>query len=201
MRKRLENIILATQNKGKIKEIKYFLSALPLNILTLEEVNIKVTFNETGFTYWENALKKAHQVYKLTGEPVLAEDSGLEVIALKNAPGIFSARIAKNDFERNLKVLEALKDIPWKARVAKFVSWVVLLNRRGKALVANGECWGVITYRVKGNFGFGYDPIFWSPVYQKTFGEVSSEAKNKVSHRARAFEKIKPKIINFLAGA
>jgi len=187
-------IVLATNNKHKITEIKNILSDLPVEILTLEDFTSFPKVEETGKTFEENAIIKAQAICGFTRLPSLADDSGLEVDALDGAPGVLSSRFAGEhcSFEdNNRKLLSLMKDIPRERRGAKFLCVVALAKDVNHIVTVKGEVKGIITFEEKGESGFGYDPIFHLPHLNKTFAQLSLEEKNKISHRAQAFAKAK----------
>ena len=185
-------IVLATNNKHKIEEIKDILSDPKLEILTLNDFKDFPKIEETGKTLEENAILKARAVYRFTQLISIADDSGLEVDALDGAPGVLSSRFAgehcsyKNN---NLKLLSLMKDISWEKRGATFVCMVAIAKDLDNIKTLRGEVRGIITTEESGEQGFGYDPVFYLPQLGKTFAQLSFEEKNKISHRAKAFEK------------
>ncbi len=187
-------LVLASSNEKKLKEIKEILKDLNFKILTLQDFSDLPLVKEDGKTFRENAIKKSKEYQRALGKIVLAEDSGLQVPALGGAPGVYSARFAgkeQNDKKNIKKLLELLKDIPKERRRAVFKSVVAITFLDGKTKVASGTYRGWINFKPKGRFGFGYDPIFIAPQYQKTFAELSPGLKNRISHRARALRKAK----------
>ncbi len=187
-------LLLATTNQGKAREIESYLSGLNIEILSLKELGPFESFSETGTTFDENARGKS-LFYSMSWEGLtLAEDSGLEIEALDGEPGVLSARYSgeqATDEKNNQKVLERMKGVPSEKRKARFVSCMAL-SRKGKIITEIKEsAEGVITFEKKGTHGFGYDPLFYYPPLQKTFAELLPEQKNKVSHRGRALKKIK----------
>ena len=184
-------IIVATGNAGKIREIKKIFSNQNINILSMGEVGIDIEIEENGKTFEENALIKAREINRLTGKTVLADDSGLCVDALGGAPGIFSARYAgenATDEQRIEKLLAELADE--ENRKAKFVSAIAVVLPDEMELTTIGEVHGRIADKAYGDGGFGYDPIFISDELGKTFGIASDDEKNATSHRGRALEKM-----------
>ena len=182
-----EMLVLATRNQGKIVEFKELLSLFSVEVKSLQDFGPIPPVSEDGNTFEENAYKKAHTTAKILGFPVLADDSGLEVQALGGLPGVRSARYAgeeATDRENTLKLLEAMKGIV--DRRASFKCVITIAVPRGPALTYEEECEGEITHKMKGNQGFGYDPIFYYPPLKKTFAQMSVEEKNRVSHRGRA---------------
>ncbi len=188
-------MIAATNNSHKLEEIKEILSVLDWEIFSLADVGINIDIPETGKTFEENALIKAREICKLTGQISIADDSGLEVKALNGRPGVFSARYAGVDGEdkdsaNNAKLLEELKDVPGDKRDARFCSVIAIVYPDGNEITARGYINGKIGYETKGNNGFGYDPIFIIDGLDKTMAELSMEEKNKISHRANALRKV-----------
>ena len=190
----MEKLIVASNNKGKIAEIKAILSDL-YDVRSLKEENIVSDPEETGATFAENALIKAKAAHELTGAATLADDSGLIVDALGGAPGVQSARYSGkhgNDKANNkllLKNLDGISD-----RTARFACAVALVKADGEVIEAEGYTEGEILYAEKGEGGFGYDPLFYSYDLEKSFGLASSEEKNSVSHRARALKALEKKV-------
>ncbi len=187
-------IVVATQDKGKIKEIREVLKGIDVEILSLDEIGLEIEIEEDGRTYSENAVKKAAEVAKRSGKISLADDSGLEIDALNGKPGINSSRFAginADDREKNLKILEMMKDVPNGKRGARFRCVIAVAEPNGKLYTCEGVCEGEIAESIRGDKGFGYDPIFIIPEYGKTFGELGPEVKDKISHRAKALEKAK----------
>lgn len=189
----MRHLLLATKNKGKIKEIREILKGISLELNTLSDIGIQDEIEETGKTFEENAILKVKIVGERTGKLTLAEDSGLEVDALGGRPGVLSARyIGGSDLDRNNKLLKELKSIPKEKRTARFRSVVAIYNPQTKQIqIFGGESHGYITEKPIGENGFGYDPIFFNLDLSKTNGEATFEEKNKVSHRARALIKCK----------
>lgn len=184
------DILVATKNKGKVKEIKSILNEF--NVLCLDDVGIDVDVEENGTTFEENALIKAREISKLTGKTVIADDSGLEVDYLNGAPGIYSARYCEgSDDDRVNKLLSELKDVPQEKRGAHFTCAIAIVYTDGREYTFRGECYGIIDTEKKGENGFGYDPVFYFPEFKKTLAEVDADVKNKVSHRSIALEKLK----------
>ena len=187
-------ILLATGNSGKIKELKELLADLPLQMLGLNEFSNAREVEETGETFAENAVLKASGYALQTGLWALADDSGLEVAALGGAPGVLSARYGgkdSTDEEKIIKLLEELKKTRDKKRHARFVCAMAISDESGEIrFLAEGVCDGAIAVTHSGTRGFGYDPIFIPEGFDRTFGELESEIKMKISHRARAIKKI-----------
>ncbi|MCX7727268.1 MAG: XTP/dITP diphosphatase [Chitinispirillaceae bacterium] len=202
MRSLPEKIVVATGNKGKLQEIKTILKDLPCNLLSLQEIFKEIPkIEETGTTFRENALLKADWTFKNTGLSSLADDSGLMVDALNGAPGVISAHFAGvhgNDKANNLKLLKLLENIPLEKRSAKFVCVLILRIDQNTIIEAEGYCKGKIVDIPRGNRGFGYDPLFLPDGYTQTFGEMSEEEKNLISHRARALRKLVEKLSEYV---
>ena len=180
-------LVLATRNQGKISEFRELLSSFPVDVKSLQDFGPIPPVAEDGETFEENAYKKAYTTARILGFPVLADDSGLEVQALGGLPGVRSARYAgeeASDDENNLKLLEVMKEIT--DRKASFKCVISIAVPRGPALTYEEECQGEITHEMKGNHGFGYDPVFYYPPLKKTFAEMTFQEKNRVSHRGKA---------------
>lgn len=200
-------IIVASNNAHKISEIKDILKDIPLDIYSLKECNIDIDVVEDGKTFKENAYKKAKEIkdYLITlGEKefiVMADDSGLEVEYLNKEPGVFSARYAGehgNDKKNNEKLLENLRGVDIDSRSAEFVCAISLITWEGKELFVEGRCRGIIEYKEQGKDGFGYDPLFYIPSLKKTFAQLTSSEKNKISHRGLALKQLKEEIKEIL---
>lgn len=192
---RYKKLIIASNNAAKVAEIKSILKDFAREIYSLSEVGIDIEIQEDGTTFEENALIKARTIFELVGCPVIADDSGLEVNALRGAPGVHSARFAGepcNDEKNNQLLLDSLQGKL--DRNARFVSAVVLYEQKGSYISAKGECKGEIMHNFMGKGGFGYDPLFFSSELNKTFGQASSKEKNRVSHRGRALGKLVEKL-------
>ncbi len=195
-------ILIASSNQGKIKEISALLSPYGFEVKTLKDFPEITPPEETGKSFFENALLKARYYAEKTGVPSLADDSGIEVDALNGAPGIYSARFAgkgATDEENNKKLLELLKDVPEEKRTARFVCVMVLYHPSGKYLVAKGVWEGRIATSPRGSHGFGYDPLFLVKEldYKKTSAELLPEEKNRLSHRAKALKELVRKLPEF----
>lgn len=196
------SLLLATYNKGKIREFRSILSGIPYEILTLTDCGITKEVEESGETYEQNALLKATSMASLSCLLTMADDSGLEVDALGGEPGVRSARYAgenKTDADKIAFLLAKLKDAPDKGRNAQFRCVIAIAVPNGKAILFSGTCQGVITAEPRGTQGHGYDPIFYIPELGKAMAELTMAEKNRVSHRAKAAAKAKEYLIN-LAG-
>jgi XTP/dITP diphosphohydrolase len=186
-------IIVSTRNKEKLREIKSILGKT-IALISLDKIQNAPKIKETGKTYKANALKKARTIFKKTGLPTFAEDSGLEVRALKGRPGIYSARYAGPNADsklNNIKLLKALEGVPLKRRQALYRCVAVFIAKDGGIKITEGICKGTIALTPKGEKGFGYDPLFIPDGYNKTFGELAERIKNRISHRAKAIRKLR----------
>ncbi|WP_422444725.1 XTP/dITP diphosphatase [Thermoanaerobacterium sp. DL9XJH110] len=186
-------LVIATKNRGKLAEFKELLGEWPLEIKSLLDFP-KIEICEKGSTFEENAALKARIVAGETGFAAVGDDSGLEVKALGGRPGIYTARYAGPDAtdEENIqKLLFEMKDLPREQRQARFVCSLALAFPDGKIFIESGLLEGFIDFEPKGANGFGYDPVFYLPGYGKTLAQIPEEEKNRISHRAKAVEKIK----------
>jgi len=185
-------LLLATNNQGKVREYKRLLEGVPFTLITPAEVGIEANVEENGETFEENAILKATTMTAASGLPSLADDSGLEVYALNGEPGVRSARYAgpnATDAQKVSFLLKKLKNVPEGLRQARFRCVIAIALPGGRVELASGECEGEITLEPRGGQGFGYDPVFFIPVLNKTMAELPPDIKNQISHRARAAEK------------
>jgi XTP/dITP diphosphohydrolase len=198
-------ILIATKNTGKVKEIKEMLAELPFRLQNLSDFLEIIEPEETGVTFAENAALKARYYALQTGIWALADDSGLEVAALNNAPGIYSARYAgekASDRERIVKLLEELDRTGDENRRARFVCAMAVADETGAIiLTAEGVCDGKIAFEAVGENGFGYDPVFIPEGFSETFGQLANDIKQQISHRKRAIYKIIQQIRRFYAAS
>jgi XTP/dITP diphosphohydrolase len=198
----VRKLVLASRNKGKILEIRELLRELPLIIVGLEGYPDAPEVEETGVTFFDNAIIKARAFGAYTGELTLADDSGLEVDYLNGAPGVFSARYGEkgwSDRQRYQFLLKELEGVPDRLRTARFRCVVALFDPLTGAIKSSeGAVEGVIAGQPRGENGFGYDPVFYLPEYDQTMAELPEGKKNQLSHRARAIESITPKLRRFL---
>lgn len=171
-------------------EIRDLLSGFPLEVTSLIDYPWIPEIQEDGKTYVENAINKAKVVASYTGELSLGDDSGLEVFALGGEPGMMSSKFEKTDRERNLRLLSLMEGVPMEKRGALFRCVIALAKPSGDVIVATGSSRGLISLEIRGEGGFGYDPIFIVPRYNRTFGELPLKIKNMVSHRARAMRRL-----------
>lgn len=197
----MNKIIFATTNEDKMKEIKMILGDLDLPILSLKDAGIKIDIVEDGKTFEENALIKAREIMKVTGEIVLADDSGLEVDYINKEPGIYSARYMGEDTPYSIKnqsIIDRLKDAKGDERSARFVCAIAAVLPDGKEYTTRATIEGLIGYEEKGTNGFGYDPLMYVPEYGMTTGEMTPEDKNKISHRGKALREMRSKLADIL---
>ncbi len=189
----MKEIIFATKNKGKIKEIQAILGKDFL-VKSMEEIGINIDIIEDGKTFEENAIKKATEISNITNKIVLADDSGLEIDYLNGEPGVYSARYMGEETPysiKNKKILEILNGVEEEKRSARFVSVIALAMPQKQPITTRGTVEGIIGYEIKGENGFGYDPIFYIPELKSTVAQLSLEEKNKISHRGKALYEMK----------
>lgn len=198
----MKRVIFATGNEGKMKEIRMILKDFPVEVVSMKEAGIDADIVEDGKTFEENALIKARTIMKMTGDIVLADDSGLEIDYLDKAPGIYSARFLGENTSYDIKnnyILDKLKDVPDEARTARFVCAMAAVFPDGEEITRLGTVEGIIGYEIAGENGFGYDPIFYLPEYGCTSAQLVPEKKNEISHRGKALraltEAIAPKLM------
>ncbi|MCC7118408.1 MAG: RdgB/HAM1 family non-canonical purine NTP pyrophosphatase [Anaerolineales bacterium] len=197
----MNKLLIATNNRGKVKEFQELLEELNVQLITPAEINLHLEVAEDGKTYEANASKKAQAFAQASGLISLADDSGLEVEALDGAPGLYSARYSPkanaDDQDRRAYLLENLsaKPRPWKAH---FHATLALAAPGGALEFGAGDCYGEIIPQERGTNGFGYDPIFFMPEYGRTMAEMDAQQKNRASHRALAVADILPKLKKML---
>ena len=194
----MPRIIFATSNEGKMREIRQIMQDSEYEVVSLKEAGISADIVENGTTFEENAVIKASAIAKLTGELAMADDSGLEVDYMDKAPGIYSARFLGEDTSYDIKntyILDKLKGVPQEERSARFVCAIALAKPDGTAITRKATIEGYIGYEIRGENGFGYDPIFMVPEFDKTTAELSMEEKNKISHRAKALCAMKEELL------
>jgi len=194
-RKEKLKLLIATENLGKFSEFKNFFSDLALDLLSFKNFPHLPKVSEPYLSFSENARHKAVFVHKQTGLMTLADDSGLEVDALKGEPGVFSARFAgenASDEENNHKLLKLLEGLPFEKRTARFKCVLALAKAEQEIILVEGVAEGIILFEPKGDKGFGYDPVFYQSSLKKSFGEMEPEEKLSVSHRGDALRKIYP---------
>lgn len=203
----MKKLIVASNNEHKIGEIKEILKELPLEIVSLKEMNIDIDVVEDGDSFGENAYKKAKEIYlflKCRGDReflVMSDDSGLMVDVLNGEPGVYSARYAGehgDSRKNNEKLLLNLKNVKRADRGAEFVCSIVLMDESGHSETFEGVTRGIITEEIVGEEGFGYDPLFFIEDNNMTFAQMSSEEKNHISHRGKALDKLRKEINQYI---
>lgn len=190
-------IIFATGNAGKVKEIQMIMADTGLEVISMKEAGIATDVEENGTTYEENALIKARAVAAQTKSIVMADDSGLEIDYLNKEPGIYSARYLGEDTSyriKNQNLINRLAGVPDEKRTARFVCAIAAILPDGREITTRATIEGQIGYEEKGEHGFGYDPIFYVPEFGKTTAELTEEEKNQVSHRGKALELMKEEL-------
>jgi len=202
----IEELVVATSNAGKLRELREMLAGFPVRVRGLEEFETIPPVEETGKTFAENARLKARYYSEALGRVVLADDSGLEVAALGGAPGVHSARFAgvtgpERDRANNAKLLRLLGERPLEERQGRFRCALCLWGEEGMLLEVEGELEGLIATEPRGENGFGYDPLFYVPELGKTVAELPAEEKNVLSHRGRALRKLLERLRPLLESA
>lgn len=197
----MRQVIVATQNAGKVKEIKKILEDLDVDVKTMSEVGIDIEIDETGTTFEENARIKAEALTNYTDCVVIADDSGLEIDFLNKEPGVYSARYLGKDTSYEVKnqiILDKLEDVPKEKRTARFVCAIAMAKKGRETVSTEGILEGYIGYEAQGTNGFGYDPIFFVDPEGVSTASLSMAQKNEMSHRARALKAMKEKIKELL---
>ena len=191
----MTDIIAASRNQKKIREMEAITKEFGMKIVSRDEAGLPTTeIEEDGETFEANSYKKAYEIMKMSGSPTIADDSGLEVDWLGGAPGVYSARFAGDacdDQANNRKLLDMMKDVPPEKRTARFVSVITMVFPDGKTLVARGETEGTLLTEERGTGGFGYDPLFVPAGMTQTYSQLTPEAKNQISHRGKALRILK----------
>jgi XTP/dITP diphosphohydrolase len=190
----VSDLLLASQNPGKLSEMRQLVEGLPFRVVGPQELGIEDAPEETGATFVENATLKALHYARLAGLLTVADDSGLSVDALGGGPGLYSSRFGgegASDLDRNLLLLEKLRDVAWEGRGARFTSAVVAARDVTVLFKAQEHVLGRIAFEMRGGNGFGYDPLFFYPPFGRTFGESTREDKDRVSHRGKAFARLR----------
>lgn len=195
----MRKLILSTGNKNKVKEIRDILKDLPIEVLSKDEIGL-VDFDvvEDGVTLEENSLKKARELSRLVDYMVMADDSGIFVDSLGGEPGVYSARYGGEDGNDDLNNLTLLKNLKGKDRTASFQSVIALITEDKREYTVKGICKGRVLEEPKGDNGFGYDPLFVPDGFQRTFAELDGDIKNSISHRRRAIDGLREKLIEIL---
>lgn len=197
----MKKIIFATGNEGKLKEIKVILDMAGVEILSMKEAGIYADIEENGSTFEENAIIKAKAIGELTGEIVLADDSGLEIDYLNKEPGVYSARYAGEDTPYSIKnqmLLDRLEGVEMEQRTARFVCVIAAALPDGRVITTRGTIEGYIGHAPAGENGFGYDPIFYVPEYKCSTAQLTMEQKNELSHRGKALRAMKEELKAYL---
>ena len=198
----MKKIIFATGNEGKMREIREILSDLPYEILSMKEAGLVSDPEENGETFEENALIKARALHEALGDQVvdtivMADDSGLEIDALPDVLGVKSARFMGRDTDyviKNKRILEMMEGVAEEKRSARFVAAIAAVFPDGREVTKRGVMEGRIGYEISGNGGFGYDPIFFLPEFNKTSADITAEEKNAISHRGKALRMMKEEL-------
>ena len=193
----MKRIIFATSNEGKMREIRAIMADSGYEVISLKEAGVSVDIDENGTTFEENAIIKASTIAKATGELVLADDSGLEVDYMNKAPGVYSARFLGEDTDyviKNNYILEKLQGVPKEDRTARFVCVIALAYPDGTCITKRATIEGYIGYKIRGENGFGYDPIFYLDEFGCSSAALSREQKNEISHRGKALRAVKKKL-------
>ena len=192
-------LVLASKNKKKLVEMNAILSQLGIEVCSEAEAGVDIDVEETGTTFEENSLLKAKAVMEASGMPAIADDSGLCVTCLNDAPGVYSARYGGEGLDDAGRYQLLLQNMRGQLdRSAKFVSVITCCFPNGDVITARGECPGTIAFAPMGEGGFGYDPVFFVPQLKKTFSQLSAEEKNAISHRGKALEIFKGKLEDYL---
>ncbi len=203
MKGRSVDLLIASTNQKKLKEMQHLLADLSVRLFSLKDFSDITEVEETGATFEENAKLKALGYAKQTKMMTLAEDSGLCCDSLEGAPGVHSARFSgenRSDEDNNAKLLRLMETMPDNCRTAHYTSVIALAEPDRVIGTVDGRVEGYITRELKGSNGFGYDPLFFYPPFDKTFGEVSQDKKNAVSHRSKALDKIRSVLMEHLSG-
>ena len=203
MREAMSDLLLASQNPGKLNEMRLLVEGLTFRVIGPRDIGILDSPDETGRTFVENATLKARHYARLSGRLTVADDSGLSVDALDGGPGLFSSRFGgegASDLDRNLLLLETLRGVPVERRGARFTSAVVAALGDDVLFATEQHVEGRIAEAMRGSNGFGYDPLFFYPPFGRTFGEVARDDKDRVSHRGKAFARLREFLEGFRPG-
>ena len=192
-------LVLASKNKKKLVEMNAILSQLGIEVCSEAEAGVDIDVEETGTTFEENSLLKAKAVMEASGMPAIADDSGLCVTCLNDAPGVYSARYGGEGLDDTGRYQLLLQNMRGQTdRSARFVSVITCCFPNGDVITARGECPGTIAFAPMGEGGFGYDPVFFVPALKKTFSQLSAEEKNAISHRGKALEIFRGKLEEYM---
>ena len=194
---KMQTIIFATGNEGKLKEIRMILQDAPFRVLSMKEAGLHPDIEENGMTFAQNALIKARAVMEMSGQIAMADDSGLVIDYLDGAPGVYSARYMGEDTPYDVKnraLINALAGVPDEKRSARFVCSIACVFPDGSVLTSEGVMEGRIGYEIAGENGFGYDPVFYLPEYGCTSAQISPDEKNSISHRGKALRLMKEQL-------
>lgn len=189
----MKKIIFASNNQGKIREVKDMLADPDVEVLSMKEAGIDMDIEENGTTFQQNALIKARAVWNETHELTIADDSGLEIDWMNGEPGVYSARFMGHDTSydvKNAAILEKMKGVRGTDRSARFVCAMAAILPDGREITTRGTMEGVIADKVQGSNGFGYDPILYLPEYGKTSAQLTEDEKNRISHRGKALREL-----------
>lgn len=194
-------LILASNNEGKIREFSQILGEIGIEVVSLKQMGLDIDVVEDKETFIENAIKKATEICAICNEPVIADDSGLAVDYLDGAPGVYSARFSAPNptTEKNIqKLLRMLEGVSYDKRTARFICTLALAFPDGRLITTSGESEGYIIEELRGDSGFGFDPIFFSPELNMTFAQAPADVKNEVSHRGRAIRNLRDELKSIL---
>ncbi len=200
----MADLLLASQNPGKLAEMRKLVEGLPFQVVGPRDIGIRDAPEETGRTFLENAVLKARHYGERSGRLTVADDSGLSVDALDGGPGLYSSRFGgegATDADRNRLLLAKLQGVPWEKRGARFTSAVAVVRGGEVLFQAQETVEGVIAHETKGPNGFGYDPLFFYPPFGRTFGETPPADKDRVSHRGKAFARLRRFLESLPAGS
>ena len=193
----MKTVLIATKNKGKAKEFEALFAPKGIKVLTLLDIEDAIDVEETGTTFEENAILKAKAISEQMNMTVLSDDSGLVIDALDGRPGVYSARYAgpaKDDKANYTKVLEEMRDVPDEKRTARFYCAIAMVGPEIGTITVSGTCEGYIAREPEGEYGFGYDPVFYVPEKETVMANLEPAVKNKISHRANALKALEAKL-------
>lgn len=199
----MTEIVFATGNAGKAREVAMMFSDMDVCVKTLKEADIHADIIEDGKTFMENARIKAETIARFTDKIVLADDSGLVIDYLNGEPGIYSARYMGEDTSydiKNANILKRMENVPTEKRTARFVCAMAAVMPDGEVIETEGVMEGIIGYEIAGTNGFGYDPVFYLPEYEASSAEITPEQKNEISHRGKALRKMQEELRKRIQG-